>query len=75
MPAVRPGETLAIMDSGAYFTSQESQFGFPRPAIVSVDASSSRLVRRRETFADMTGRDAFQLGRLEKEDSHEIRAH
>jgi diaminopimelate decarboxylase len=75
MPAVRPGETLAIMDSGAYFTAQESQFGFPRPAIVSVEASSSRLVRRRETFADMTGRDAFQLERLEKEDSHEIRAH
>ena len=74
MPAVRPGETLAVMDSGAYFTAQESQFGFPRPAIVSVDASSYRLVRRRETFADMTGRDVFQPIKSKKEDAHEIRA-
>ena len=37
MPSVRPGETLAVMDSGAYFTAQESSFGFPRPAVVGVD--------------------------------------
>jgi diaminopimelate decarboxylase len=57
MPAVRGGETLAVCDSGAYFTAQESSFGFPRPAVVCVAGTSVRLVRRRETYADMTGRD------------------
>ena len=59
MPEVRPGEVLAIMDSGAYFLAQESSFGFPRPAVVAVNGSASRLVRRRETFADLTGRDVL----------------
>jgi diaminopimelate decarboxylase len=57
MPAVRSGETLAVCDSGAYFTAQESSFGFPRPAVVCVAGPSARIVRRRETYADMTGRD------------------
>lgn len=75
MPAVRRGETLAVMDSGAYFTAQESSFGFPRPAVVCVAGSSARLVRRRETYADMTGRDEAAAENIAKEDTHEIRAH
>lgn len=57
MPKVTPGEVIAIMDSGAYFTALESSFGFPRPAIVTVSGSSHRLVRTRETFENMTARD------------------
>jgi diaminopimelate decarboxylase len=57
MPAVRPGQVLSVMDSGAYFIAQESSFGFPRPAVVAVKGDACRLVRRRETFADLTGRD------------------
>jgi diaminopimelate decarboxylase len=75
MPAVRSGETLAICDSGAYFTAQESSFGFPRPAVVCVTGSSARIVRRRETYADMTGRDAAASENIFQEDTHEIRAH
>jgi diaminopimelate decarboxylase len=59
MPEVRPGEVIAIMDSGAYFIAQESSFGFPRPAVVSVDRNTCRLVRRRETFEDLSGRDVI----------------
>lgn len=59
MPHVEPGEVLAIMDSGAYFTSWESSFGFPRPAIVAVRDGQARLLRRRETFQEMIGRDTF----------------
>jgi len=59
MPDVRPGEVLALMDSGAYFTAMESSFGFPRPAIVAVDGASCRLVRARETFDDMVSRDVM----------------
>jgi len=59
MPVVHPGEVLAIMDSGAYFTAMESSFGFPRPAIVAVSDVQHRLIRRREAFRDMLARDYF----------------
>ena len=75
MPRVAPGEVIAVMDSGAYFTALESSFGFSRPAIVAVRGKDVRLVRRSETFADMVGRD-FLLGRIPaKEVCHEIRSH
>ncbi|RPI98475.1 MAG: hypothetical protein EHM31_11660 [Candidatus Aminicenantes bacterium] len=73
MPEVRPGETIAIMDSGAYFIAQESSFGFPRPAVVAVGRDGARLVRRRETFADMTGRDLFSPPKAIEEVDHVIR--
>ena len=59
MPEVAPGEVLALMDSGAYFTALESSFGFPRPAIVAVRGANCRLVRTRESFGDMIARDVF----------------
>lgn len=75
MPRVAPGEVIAIMDSGAYFTALESSFGFSRPAIVAVKGQDVRLVRRSETFADMVGRD-FLLDRIPaKEVYHEICSH
>lgn len=57
MPCVRPGEVLAVMDSGAYFTALESSFGFARPAIISVNGAIHRPIRRAETFEDMVCRD------------------
>jgi diaminopimelate decarboxylase len=73
MPEVRAGETIAVMDSGAYFIAQESSFGFPRPAVVAVNRDGGRLVRRRETFADMTGRDLFSAPKAIEEVDHVIR--
>lgn len=61
MPPVKPGDILAIMDSGAYFTSWESNFGFPRPAVVAVANGAARLLRRRETFEEMMQRDRIGL--------------
>ncbi len=57
MPPIEPGDVLAVCDAGAYFTVQESNFGFPRPAIVAVNNGDARLLRRRETFDDMVARD------------------
>lgn len=57
MPVVHPGEVIAVMDSGAYFTGLESSFGFARVAIAEVGAEGHRLLRRRETFDDWTSRD------------------
>ena len=59
MPLLQSGEILALMDSGAYFTALESSFGFPRPAIISVDGRSVQLIRARESFEDMISRDHF----------------
>jgi len=59
MPDISPGEIIAVMDSGAYFTSWESSFGFPRPAIVAVSKGNHRPLRSRETFDDMVSLDKF----------------
>jgi diaminopimelate decarboxylase len=59
MPDVHPGEVIAVMDSGAYFTAMESSFGFPHPAIVAVNGATCKLVRTRETFSEMVSRDVF----------------
>ncbi|MBN1273879.1 MAG: hypothetical protein JXB26_16570 [Candidatus Aminicenantes bacterium] len=72
MPRVQPGEVLALMDSGAYFTAMESSFGFPHPAIVSVKNNSVSLIRRTETFADMTGRDVYINPKQQKEEKNEV---
>jgi diaminopimelate decarboxylase len=74
MPKVYPEEVLAIMDSGAYFTSMESSFGFPRPAIISVSRYSHCLIRRAERFEDMICRDFFS-NQISKEVTHEICDH
>jgi diaminopimelate decarboxylase len=59
IPEVHRGEVIAVMDSGAYFTALESSFGFPRPPVVTVNGATCKLVRTRETFDEMVGRDLF----------------
>jgi len=56
-PRLQPGDVLAVMDSGAYFTSFENNFSFPRPAVVGVADGRHRLLHARETFARMTAGD------------------
>jgi len=58
MPPLEEGDVLAVCDAGAYFTVQESNFGFPRPAIVAIEGGRIRELRRRESFDDMVRRDA-----------------
>ena len=59
MPEVHPGDVIAVMDSGAYFTALESSFGFPRPPVLAVNGATCKIVRSRETFEEMVGRDVF----------------
>jgi diaminopimelate decarboxylase len=75
MPKVAPGEVLAVMDSGAYFTALESSFGFPHPAIIAANGKTHRLIRRAESFSDMIGRDVIEKSIQGKEDSHEVYHH
>ncbi|MEW6456809.1 MAG: hypothetical protein AB1410_08885 [Acidobacteriota bacterium] len=75
MPQVHPGEVIAIMDSGAYFTALESSFGFAHPAIISINLSTHRLIRRAETFEDMVCRDIFNNSINGREEKNEICNH
>jgi diaminopimelate decarboxylase len=55
LPRLAPGDIVAVMDAGAYFTPTATNFGGPRPGVVLVDGTAATLVRRRETFEDLAG--------------------
>lgn len=57
LPELREGDILAVMDAGAYFTSFANNFSYPRPPVVVAADGRHRLVRRRETFEEMTAVD------------------
>ncbi|MGW3498352.1 transposase [Streptomyces sp. NPDC001020] len=57
LPPLRVGDTLAIMDAGAYLVSFSNSFCFPQPGIVVLDQGHETLIRRPETYEDMIARD------------------
>lgn len=57
LPPLRVGDTLAIMDAGAYLVPFSSSFCFPQPGIVLLDQGHETLIRRPETYEDMIARD------------------
>ncbi len=55
LPAMQAGDILAVAGSGAYCVPMQSNYNAAfRPAIVFVRDGKARLVRRRETLADLT---------------------
>lgn len=58
LPRLRAGDSVAVLGTGAYSIHLATQFAGPRPAVVSIHEDGvPRLVRRRETFEDLVGRD------------------
>ena len=54
LPSPRTGDLVALPASGAYGMSMAGNYNLnPRPAVVMVEDGRARLVRRRETYADM----------------------
>jgi len=54
LAAVEEGDLVVILDAGAYGMALASNYNTrPRPAEVLVDGKSAKLVRRRETVADL----------------------
>jgi len=54
LPPLAPGDCLAVLDTGAYGFSMASNYNSqPRPAEVLVEGETFRLIRRRETYADL----------------------
>ncbi len=63
LPRVRAGELLAVMSAGAYGFSLSSNYNSrPRAAEVLVRGSEFKIIRKRETFRDVTrGESAYPL--------------
>lgn len=58
LPSVAAGDIIAMPGCGAYCLSQASNYNASlKPPIVLVNRGRARLIRRRETFADLTRRD------------------
>jgi diaminopimelate decarboxylase len=54
LPVMQEGDLLAVLDVGAYGMALASSYNTrPRPAEVLVDGKSVKVIRRRETIADM----------------------
>jgi len=58
LPAFQPGDLAVLMDAGAYgFVAASNYNSRPRPAEVLVEGSSFRIVRRRESYADLIAQE------------------
>jgi diaminopimelate decarboxylase len=57
---LKPGDFLAVLDAGAYGMAQSSNYNSRlRPAEILVSGAKSRLIRRRETMADLLAPEIF----------------
>ncbi|MEJ0099025.1 MAG: pyridoxal-dependent decarboxylase [Pseudomonadota bacterium] len=61
LPELSVGDSLCIMDAGAYFVPFATSFSYPQPAIVALDGDREILVRRAEQFEDMAARDIVRV--------------
>jgi diaminopimelate decarboxylase len=53
LPALKPGDVVAVRDAGAYGSAMASNYNRrPLPAEVLVDDGAWRVIRRRQTIAD-----------------------
>lgn len=54
LPPLQPGDLVAILDAGAYGMAQSSNYNTRlRPPEVLIEGARARLIRRRETIADL----------------------
>ena len=54
LPTARSGDVLAVPGAGAYSVAMASNYNeTPRPAVVLLDDGQARVIRERETFADI----------------------
>jgi diaminopimelate decarboxylase len=62
IPAVEQGELLALFSAGAYGFSMSSQYNSRlRAAEVMVDGDTVKVIRKRETYADLTALEEGSL--------------
>ncbi len=59
LPLLAPGDRLALLDAGAYMVPFNNNFAGPRPGVLLLEGSETRILRHRETFSDMLRRDVI----------------
>ncbi|HIV85369.1 MAG TPA: diaminopimelate decarboxylase [Candidatus Monoglobus merdigallinarum] len=58
LPAIKPGDLIAVLATGAYNYSMASNYNrIPRPPIVMVSGGESRLAVKRESYDDIIAND------------------
>lgn len=58
LPATKPGDVLAMLDTGAYGYSMASNYNRnPRPAVVFAEKGTAQVVIKRETYDDLVHLD------------------
>lgn len=57
LPRLAAGDSLVILDAGAYFVPFATSFSFPQPAIIAVEEGAATLLRRAESFEDLVACD------------------
>jgi diaminopimelate decarboxylase len=62
LPEQRPGDRIAVLDTGAYAVSMNNTFNGPRPPVVWIVDGVARLARRREAPDEVHGRDLLPAG-------------
>jgi diaminopimelate decarboxylase len=65
LPKAAPGDVVAVPVAGAYHLAMASNYNLvPRPAVVFVHEGQARLVRRRETLADLLAPEVVPPARV-----------
>ena len=60
MPALAPGDVIALPAAGAYCLAMASNYnGMPRPEVAMVRDGQARVIRRRETLDDLLAAEVF----------------
>jgi diaminopimelate decarboxylase len=61
LPPTHPGDVIALPASGAYCLTMASNYNAAlKPAVIAVKDGKARLVRRRETYADLLATDVWE---------------
>jgi len=61
LPSLEVDDILAVMDTGAYFTSTSSNFAYPRPSVLMVKYRKARVIREREEYEDLIRKDILKV--------------
>jgi diaminopimelate decarboxylase len=60
MPALKPGDVIAVPAAGAYCLAMASNYnGMPRPEVLMLRDGEARVMRRRETLDDLVAAEVF----------------
>jgi diaminopimelate decarboxylase len=60
MPALHPGDVIAVPAAGAYCLAMASNYnGMPRPQVLMLRAGGATVMRRRETLDDLMAAEVF----------------